>query len=301
MRYSLRQLEVFLAAAHFENITRAAESLAMSQSAASSSLRDIEQQFDIQLFDRVGKRLQLNELGRVLRPKAEALLAQAQSFERDMSQHQDLGLLKVGATLTIGNYLAVEMMASFMADNEGADVNLMVANTETIARMVENYELDVGLIEGELQHSELEVIPWREDDLVVFCAPDHPWADKGVLTDEDLLEAKWVVRESGSGTRQAFDRAMHGLLGDIQLRHELQHTEAIKRAVEAGLGIGCLSEIALRDAFKRGSLKPLRVPHRDWHRRFYIILHKQKYRGPGIDHWLELCKAFNASQDYNIC
>ncbi|MGH1371483.1 MAG: LysR family transcriptional regulator [Cellvibrionaceae bacterium] len=301
MRYSLRQLEVFLAAAHFENITRAAESLSMSQSAASSSLRDIEQQFDIQLFDRVGKRLQLNELGRVLRPKAEALLAQAQSFERDMSQHQDLGLLKVGATLTIGNYLAVEMMASFMADNDGADVNLMVANTETIARMVENYELDVGLIEGELQHSELEVIPWREDDLVVFCAPDHPWADKGILTDDDLLEAKWVVRESGSGTRQAFDRAMHGLLGDIHLRHELQHTEAIKRAVEAGLGIGCLSEIALRDAFKRGSLRPLRVPHRDWHRRFYIILHKQKYRGPGIDHWLELCKAFNATQDYNDC
>ena len=301
MRYSLRQLEVFLAAAHFENITRAAESLSMSQSAASSSLRDIEQQFDIQLFDRVGKRLQLNELGRVLRPKAEALLAQAQSFERDMSQHQDLGLLKVGATLTIGNYLAVEMMASFMADNDGADVNLMVANTESIARMVENYELDVGLIEGELQHSELEVIPWREDDLVVFCAPDHPWAEKGELTDEDLLEAKWVVRESGSGTRQAFDRAMHGLLGDLQLRHELQHTEAIKRAVEAGLGIGCLSEIALRDAFKRGSLRPLSVPHRDWHRRFYIILHKQKYRGPGIDHWLKLCAAFNDTQDYNKC
>jgi len=299
MRYSLRQLEVFLAAAHFENITRAAESLSMSQSAASSSLRDIEQQFDIQLFDRVGKRLQLNELGRVLRPKAESLLAQAQAFERDLSQHQDLGLLKVGATLTIGNYLAVEMMASFMSDNEGADVNLMVANTESIARMVENYELDVGLIEGELQHSELEVIPWREDDLVVFCAPDHPWANKGVLTDEDLLAAQWVVRESGSGTRQAFDRAMHGLLGDIHLRHELQHTEAIKRAVEAGLGIGCLSEIALRDAFKRGSLVPLSVPHRDWHRRFYIILHKQKYRGPGIDCWLELCAAFNVTQDYN--
>ncbi|MAZ87674.1 MAG: LysR family transcriptional regulator [Cellvibrionaceae bacterium] len=299
MRYSLRQLEVFLAAAHFENITRAAESLSMSQSAASSSLRDIEQQFDIQLFDRVGKRLQLNELGRVLRPKAEALLAQAQSFERDLSQHQELGLLKLGATLTIGNYLAVEMMAQFMSENEGADVNLKVANTETIAKMVENYELDVGLIEGELLHSELEVIPWREDDLVVFCAPDHPWAGRQELTDEDLLEAQWVVRESGSGTRQAFDRAMHGLLGELSLRHELQHTEAIKRAVEAGLGIGCLSEIALRDAFKRGSLVPLRVPHRQWHRRFYIILHQQKYRGPGIDAWLALCSAFNVSQDYN--
>lgn len=295
MRYSLRQLEVFLAAAHFENITRAAEHLSMSQSAASSSLRDLEQQFDIQLFDRVGKRLQLNELGRVLRPKAEALLDRAQAFERDLSQHQDLGLLKVGATLTIGNYLAVEMMASFMSDHEGADVQLKVANTEAIARMVENYELDIGLIEGELQHPDLDVIQWREDDLAVFCAPSHPWANKTELSDEDLLEAQWVVREPGSGTRQAFDRAMQGLLGDLHLRHELQHTEAIKRAVEAGLGIGCLSEIALRDAFKRGSLVPLSVPQRNFHRRFYIILHKQKYRGPGIDLWLEHCVSFTDS------
>ncbi|MBU3069898.1 LysR family transcriptional regulator [Aestuariicella sp. G3-2] len=295
MRYSLRQLEVFLAAAHFENITRAAEHLSMSQSAASSSLRDLEQQFDIQLFDRVGKRLQLNELGRVLRPKAEALLDRAQAFERDLSQHQDLGLLKVGATLTIGNYLAVEMMASFMSDHEGADVQLKVANTEAIARMVENYELDVGLIEGELQHPDLDVIQWREDDLAVFCAPSHPWANKTELSDEDLLEAQWVVREPGSGTRQAFDRAMQGLLGDLHLRHELQHTEAIKRAVEAGLGIGCLSEIALRDAFKRGSLVPLSVPQRNFHRRFYIILHKQKYRGPGIDLWLEHCVSYTDS------
>ncbi len=292
MKYSLRQLEVFLAAAHFENITRAAEHLAMSQSAASSSLRDLEQQFDIQLFDRVGKRLQLNELGRTLRPKAEALLAQAESFQRDLARHQELGLLKVGATLTIGNYLAVEMMADYMNRHEGADVQLTVANTEAIARMVANYEIDIGLVEGELQHPDLEVIPWREDDLVVFCAPGHPLAERGVMDDEDLLAAPWVVRESGSGTRQAFDRAMHGLLPDLQIRHQLQHTEAIKRAVEAGLGIGCLSEITLRDAFRRGSLIPLAVPHRDWHRRFYIVLHKQKYRGPGIDHWLQLCDSY---------
>ncbi len=293
MKYSLRQLEVFLAAAHFENITRAADSLAMSQSAASSSLRDLEQQFDIQLFDRVGKRMQLNELGRSLRPKAESLLEQAQSFQRDLSCHEELGLLKVGATMTIGNYLAVEMMATYMNENPGSDVQLMVANTASIARQVQNYELDIGLIEGELQHPDLEVIPWREDDLVVFCSPSDPLASKDEITDEDLLSAQWVVRESGSGTRQAFDRAMHGLLGDLHLRHELQHTEAIKRAVEAGLGIGCLSDIALKDAFKRGDLVPLRVPHRDWHRRFYIIMHRQKYRGPGVDRWLDLSQRYN--------
>lgn len=290
MRYSLRQLEVFLAAAHFENITRAADSLSMSQSAASSSLRDLEQQFNIQLFDRVGKRLQLNSLGRLLRPKAEALLEQAQAFERDLKQHKEQGVLKVGATLTIGDYLAVDLMARYLRENEGADINLIVANTETIARMVENYELDIGLIEGELQHPDLDVIQWQEDELVVFCSPDHPIAKKQHLNDEDLRQLVWVVRECGSGTRQAFERAMHGLLPDLNLRHQLQHTEAIKRAVESGLGVGCLSEFTLRESFKSEKLIPLSVPHRDLHRHFYIILHRQKYRGPGIEQWLALCQ-----------
>ena len=291
MRYSLRQLEVFLAAAHHENITRAADSLSMSQSAASSSLRDLETQFDIQLFDRVGKRLQLNSLGRLLRPRAKALLEQAQAFEFDLKQHKEIGALKVGATLTIGDYLAVDMMARYLRENPGATVELVVANTETITRMVENYELDIALIEGELQHSELDVRKWLEDNLVVFCDPSHELAGKVQLADADLRELDWVVRESGSGTRQAFDRAMHGLLPDLKIRHELQHTEAIKRAVKAGLGVGCLSEFTLRDEFERGTLVPLSATHRDWHRQFYIILHRQKYRGPGIDRWLNLCES----------
>lgn len=289
MRYSLRQLEVFLAVAHFENITRAAESLAMSQSAASSSLKELEQQFDIQLFDRVGKRLQLNEQGILFRPQVEAFLAQANELEQAFQKHTAVGHLTVGATLTIGNYLAVEIMARYMAEQPGAKVELEVANTETIARKVANFELDVGLIEGELQHPDLEVIPWQEDDLVVFCAPGHPFAGKSSLKDEDLLAANWIVRESGSGTRQGFDRAMHGLLPDLNLQLELQHTEAIKRAVEAELGVGCLSNIALKDAFQRGSLVPLPAPQRDWHRQFYIILHRQKYRSAGVEQWLSLC------------
>lgn len=115
MHYTLRQLEVFLATAHYQNITQAAANLAMSQSAASSALKDLEQRFNIQLFDRAGKRLQLNELGQALRPRAEALLDQARDLKRSLSQHTEMGELKVGATLTIGNYLAVPIMARFMS------------------------------------------------------------------------------------------------------------------------------------------------------------------------------------------
>jgi len=291
MKYSFRQLEVFLAAAHFQNITRAAESLAMSQSAASSALKELESQFDIQLFDRVGKRLQLNELGRLYRPKAESLLAQATELEQAFSKHSEVGALKVGATLTIGNYLAVGVMAKYMNTPTRPKVSLEVANTSSIARRVRDFELDIGLIEGELQSPELEVIPWREDELTVFCSPSHPLARKQALTDEDLRQAVWIMREPGSGTRQSFERGMHGLLPDLNILLELEHTEAIKRAVEADLGIGCLSKVVLADAFKRGSLVPLSVPdYREFDRQFYFILHKQKYRSAGIARWMSLCQ-----------
>ncbi|WP_286220078.1 LysR family transcriptional regulator [Marinobacter apostichopi] len=291
MKYSFRQLEVFLAAANFQNITRAAESLAMSQSAASSALKELENQFDIQLFDRVGKRLQLNELGRLYRPKVEAVLAQAKELEQAFSKHTEVGALKVGATLTIGNYLAVGVMAQYMNTPTHPRVSLEVANTSTIARRVKDFELDIGLIEGELHASELEVLPWRGDELVVFCSPDHPLASKTSLTDDDLRAATWIMREQGSGTRQSFERGMHGLLTDLNVLLELEHTEAIKRAVETNLGIGCLSEVVLEDAFRRGSLVPLNVPeHRQFDRQFYFILHKQKYRSAGIDAWMELCR-----------
>ncbi len=98
------------------------------------------------------------------------------------------------------------------------------------------------------------------------------------------------MRERGSGTRQAFDRAMRGLLPQLRVALTLGQTEAIKRAVEAGLGLGCVSRIALEDAFERGTLKPCRVPHRDFRRQFYFLLHKRKQRAPGVDRWLAFCR-----------
>lgn len=291
MRFSLRQLEVFLATAHFQNISKAADSLAMSQSAASSALKELEQQFDILLFDRVGKRLQLNEQGRLIRSRAEALLEQAKEVEQALMQHKDAGPVTVGATLTIGNYLAVSILSHLLKQHPDAEVNLTVANTQQIMQQVLNYDIDIGMIEGEIQHPELDIIPWRNDDLCIFCAPNHPLANKAELTDDDVLDYSWVLRESGSGTRQAFDRAMHGILPQISISMELQHTEAIKRAVTSGLGLGCLSRITLEDAFKRGDLIELAMPQRDFERTLYFILHKKKHKSAGIQRWLEFCEA----------
>ncbi len=292
MHFTLKQLKVFLAVASHENVSMAAEELAMSPSAASPALKELEQRFDVVLFDRVGKRLQLNEQGALLRPQAAALLSQAEQIESSLIRHSDVGELKVGATLTIGNYVAIGIMAAFIQDHPSAQVELDVENTQAIASKVRNFELDIGLIEGELQEPDLDVQYWRDDTLSVFCSPQHPLAKKKELSDVDLKQADWIIREKGSGTRQAFDRAMSGMLSEIILRLELQHTEGIKRAVEAGLGIGCLSELTLQDAFKRGTLVPLLAPQRDWTRKFYFILHKQKFLSRGVQSWIDHCKKY---------
>jgi len=289
MRFTLRQLEVFLAVARSESVSRAAEELGMSQSAVSGALADLEQQFGIQLFDRIGKRLRLNALGRSLRPRGQALEEQAQELETALSSRSNVGPLRIGATLTIGNYVAMPLVALFMAEHPGARIELQIANTAEITRKVQNFEIDIGLVEGELRETALRVTPWCDDELVVFCAPDHPFSQKPELSDEDLIGAVWIVREPGSGTRQAFEHAMRGILSDLEIRLELAHTEAIKSAVEAGIGVGCVSRIAVRDAVRLGSLALCSVPQRDFRRQFFFALHEEKYLSPAIQSWLELC------------
>jgi DNA-binding transcriptional LysR family regulator len=290
MRYTLRQLEVFLSVAKQDSVTRAAHELALSQSAVSEALAELESQFGIQLFERVGKRLQLSSLGRALRPAAESLHAQARELEARLASQASLGTVRIGATLSIGDYLIPPLMARFMASHVDARVTLHVANTAEIARKVLNFELDVGIVEGELVEPQLEVTRWRPDELVVFCAPTHPFAKKKRLSDDDLRSARWIVREQGSGTRQAFERALHGLIAELEIALELQHTEAIMNAVKAGLGVGCISRIALADSLALRTLVACRVPQRSFQRWFYFLLHKQKYQSAGVRAWLELCK-----------
>jgi DNA-binding transcriptional LysR family regulator len=295
MRYTLRQLEVFLAVARTGNVSRAGEALHLSQSAVSGALGELERQFDVLLFDRIGKRLRLSELGAALRPRAEAVLDAARELEAAFAGHSGAGPLRVGATLTIGNYLVVPLMARFMRDEPAADITLQIANTEEIARRVLNFEIDVGLVEGELAHPGLTVTPFLDDELVVFAGPGHPLARRRRLTDADLLEAAWIVREKGSGTRQAFERAMHGLLPRLHIALELQQTEVIQRAVESGLGLGCLSRLVIADAVRQGRLRPLSVPGRDFRRQFFFVLQRRKHRSATLERWLALCRAAGAA------
>jgi DNA-binding transcriptional LysR family regulator len=294
MRFTLRQIEVFVSIARGDNVSRAAEALALSQSATSAALAELELQSGRPLFDRMGKRLRLNEHGRLLLPRAVELLDRARELEAMLREDQTPGSLKVGATLTIGNYLAPLIMTDYLQRHPAGQVALTVHNTATIVTQVARYEIDLGLIEGRADAPDVEVEPWVDDELVPFCAPSHALAGRAAVSLDELAGEWWILRERGSGTRETLEQATRHWPQGLRVRLELEHTEAVKRAVESGLGIGCISRLALRDAFRRGSLVPLEVPGLNLSRRFQFAWHRGKYHTAAIRAFLDACRRMTA-------
>jgi DNA-binding transcriptional LysR family regulator len=290
MRYTLRQLEVFLAVARSGSLTAAANDLAMSQSAASGALKELEIRFDTQLFDRVGKRLKINPSGRRLQTKAEELIQRAIDLETTLTDKEEFGSIKIGTTMTVGNYLFVDMFSEFKRQFPKANIDLTVGNTSEVVEKVLNYEVDIGFIEGEVNEPEIDVIPWRKDEMITVCSPEHPLANsKEALSREQLVGLDWIVREKGSGTRQTFERGMYGILQDLHFVLELEQIEAMKRAISMNIGVSCLSEVCVEQELARGDLVKMNIKDRDFKRHFYVVLHKDKYLTESVETWLEYC------------
>jgi len=290
MRITLKQMAVFVAVARHGTVTRAAQELNLTQSAASMALADFEGQLNCLLFDRIGKRLQLNDLGRKLLPQAINTVAHASELEDLARGHGDkVGSLKIGASLTIGNYSMPPLIATFMRQHPQCQLSLDIANTSHIIAALEHFELDVGFIEGFCHAPNLEVIPWQQDELVVFAAPTHPLAQKEQLNEADFADAEWILREAGSGTREIFDNAVIGRLQHLNVLLELGHTEAIQRVVASGLGIGCASRLSLSEALASRTLMILPTPFWNLSRQFFILIHRQKYRTYGLEKFIEHC------------
>jgi DNA-binding transcriptional LysR family regulator len=293
MRLTLRQLEVFVAIARDGNVTHAADRIAMSQSAASTALGELERQFGRPLFDRVGKRLRLNEVGRAAMPKALEILDRAAELEGLLAGGGTPGALHLGASLTIGNYVCPPLIDRYLRQYPDSEIKLEIGNTEHIAGSVANFDLDLALIEGEINHPDLTVTDWMGDELVVFCGPRHPLAYRPGVTIDNILAESWIVREPGSGTRQTLDRAMTPWWPRWNIGLELEHTEAIKGMVAAGRFIGCVSRIALSESFESGRLVEIAVPGLDLHRRFYLVTNRRKHRTPGIWAFIGIAETFS--------
>lgn len=284
MNITLRQLEVFLAVIETQSTTKGAEKLNLSQSAVSSALSDLEHQLGVQLFERAGKRLMINENARLLFPRAKALLEQANELSH---LFQDGGsMLKIGASTTIGNYLLPQVIARYRELHPGSQMELRVANSAAIAEAVANFDVDIGFIEGPCHRMELECQIWRQDDMVIFCAKHHPLANQTVSAQE-LAECQWILRESGSGTREVVEQLLLPQLHHFNLVMELGNSEAIKHAVCHSQTVSCLSKAVVEEQLESGRLARIHLDLSPLMQRpLYIIRHKQKHLSRSLNVFL---------------
>ncbi|SHK74982.1 LysR substrate-binding domain-containing protein [Halomonas caseinilytica] len=278
---SFRQLQVFVTVARLGTVSAAAESLSLSQSATSQALSDLERQLGVALFERPGRRLLLNELGRRMMPRAEELLEGVADFVATAREPEGAlhGALSISASATVGTYLLPGLAGRFSERHPAVDLRLKLRNTFEVITDVLRLEADLGLIEGECREPRLASETWCEDRLVIVAALDHPLAERTRLDDDTLAGANWILREPGSGTRSVFERAMQarGLLA--KGRMELGQHEAIKQAVRAGLGLGCLSRLSVAGELERGELVAL-DSELSLRRTFSLVWHPERYRSP---------------------
>ncbi|HAS61238.1 MAG TPA: LysR family transcriptional regulator [Vibrio sp.] len=286
---SLKQLKVFATINHYDTLTEAAEALFLSKAAVSMALSELEKQLGHSLFDRVNKRLVLNQEGLKLLPLVDELLHRVQDIELVLEDDSVLtGQLRIGASDTIGNQVAPYLLSDFRQQTGHHAQSLFISNSALICEKLIDYELDLALIEGKTLHPELISTQFSQDEMCIICSPNSPLAKLTTPTVGDLENSDWILREPGSGSREFFLRAIAPRIEQWHEAFQLNTTEALINCVSAGLGLASLSHLAAKPAIQDGRVVTIDLPL-DMKRRFWLLVHKEKYQNPLLKTFIEFC------------
>ncbi|MCX5571429.1 LysR family transcriptional regulator [Kaistia nematophila] len=278
---TLDQLRIFIAVAEREHLTRAAEALRLTPSAVSSAIHALEARYDARLFDRVGRRIELTEAGRVFLVEARATIARAQAAELALAELGGLlrGTLEVQASQTIASYWLPSALVRFRAAYPSLGIHLQIGNTETVRHAVHEGLAEIGFIEGEIDDPALATRAVGEDRLILVTTPGHALARAATVGPEEIAATRWVMRERGSGTRSVFEAALtaRGIQPEtLQVDMELPSNEAVRAAVETGEHATVVSELVASPHIEAGKLA--RVAFEMTPRAFSMVWHKERYR-----------------------
>ncbi len=289
--FSLEQLRLLKAIAATGSFSRAAESLYVSQPAVSLQIQNIERQLHTPLFARVGRRSQLTEAGHLLLSYGERILALCQEACSALEDLQNLqgGTLSVGASQTPGTYLMPKLIGQFRQKCPKIAVQLHVRSTHQIGWSAVNGQVDLGLVEGEIPAELLEfleVIPYAEDELALILPVSHPLAQRETIQKEDLYQIQFIALDSQSTTRKVIDRML--VRDDIetqrlQVEIEFSSFEAIKNAVQAGLGAAFVSTSAIEKELQLGTLHRVQVENVALKRVISVIFSLNHYRSKAAE------------------
>ena len=261
------QLRVFLAVVEYLHFTRAAEALYISQPAVSAAIQCLEEQYEVRLFHRIGRHIEITEAGKLLQVEAQKIIDQVALTERGLRELNNLqrGELKLGSSLTIGNYWLPDKISQFKYQYPGISVNCTLANTEEICEGTATGLFDLGLVEGEVKPAVKNVLEEDSvggDRLVIIVGQSHPWFKQGEVALTKLNQTDWVMREAGSGTQQRFEQALEhwgitpSKLNTILVLHS---GEMVKAVIESGVGAAAISELMVKKELQLNTLRAIQV------------------------------------------
>ncbi|MEW6624327.1 MAG: selenium metabolism-associated LysR family transcriptional regulator [Bacillota bacterium] len=289
-------LSVFKAVADKRSFSQAAKALHISQPAISLQIQSLEEDLGTRLFDRNNKRVVLTQAGKTYYKYATQIIELYDLARKEISELTGLvkGKIKIGASLTIGEYVLPKIAGYFVKDHPEVNLTINIANTEEITRHLLSNTLDLGLVEGPIKHADLVLEKFMSDELVVIVPYEHPWAKKELISIDNLLSQPFILRESGSGTRQVMEDKLgeHGISSDdLQIAMELGSTQSIKEGVEAGLGVSIISKWAIKKDVKFKTLGITRVENCSFFRNFYLVYNKYHFLTQATETFIKLLKS----------
>lgn len=292
MALNLNLLRSFWMVARAGSVSKASAEGWVSQPALSKAVSELERQVGLPLLERGARGVRLTSAGRSLFGHAQAIFALERAAEEALEAERTMSCatLRVGASTTIATYVLPPLLAQFRAAHAGLTLKIARANTRGIKELLAAFELDVALVEGPAHDGRIEARRWRQDELVVVCAPDHPLAGRAEVDPEELAAWPWLSREEGSGTREVTEQALRPWNLPPREALEIGGAEALKQAAAAGLGLAVVSRHAASDQIALGRLQVLEVRGLSMVRPFWMLRLKNRPASPAaraFEAWLQ--------------
>ena len=290
---TLRHMKIFVAVCEENSITKAAERLHMAQPAVSIAVKELENYYEVKLFDRISKRLYLTDIGRNFLDYAAHIVSLFDDVQNNIFQWERSGKLRVGASMTIGTHLMPEYVSAFYQKHPQSHIEVFIGNSDLIEKRLLQNDLDFALIEGTVHSDSILCDTYKKDRLAVICCPSNPLCQTDTITTRQLLSQPLLLREPGSGTRELFDHIMASYEYTYTPSWESMSSEALIHAVRKGLGVSVLSYLLVQEELKKGRITELKVEDLRFERGFHVIYHKNKLLTNLAKEFIELCRNFN--------
>ncbi len=288
---TLRHMKIFVTVCQCNSVTAAAEKLIIAQPSVSLAIRELEEYYDIKLFDRISRKLYITEAGSKFLDYAIHIVSLFDDMEKEIRNWDTKGTLRVGSSITIGNYLLTRYVKLFNERHPLVKVQVIIENSVDIEKRVMSNDIDFGLIEGITHNSQIESEKFMEDELVLIYGNNHSVSNKEQLDLTELPDYDFILREKGSGCRELFESTM--LIHNIEIKPiwESVSTRAIVKAVSEGLGLSVLPYQLIKQDLDDGVIRMVRIKDIILKRSYYLIYHKNKLHTKSAKEFMDLCKS----------